>query len=329
MAGLIGADDDRAHFSSTYLENLALAAERAAALDITMLIEPINLRSIPGYFLNYQRDGRRIIEQVGASNLKLQFDCFHCQIMEGDLAMHLRELIGVIGRPTRASAVPEDPPPSQPRGSGSATNAAARSATATSTKCWRWLRRSRARAGPIPSPGNHPVERLHRDEPAPAADCRHHRRLRRRVAGGGRRCPGDGPRPARARGTPGGCGSRRHAIRPPHAPRRDLRRRLDHRPRLALGSRAHRGRVGCRAGRAAPQGRGGRGPGRPARGADGGAREARAESLHDHPGRTLLGRARRRIGLGWGFSRRCPGPRAAGGRPRASRRGGRRAAAPA
>lgn len=97
MAGLIGADDDRAHYSSTYLENLALAAERAAAQGITVLIEPINTRSIPGYFLNYQRDGRRIIERVGAANLKLQLDCFHCQIMEGDLAMHLRELIGVIG----------------------------------------------------------------------------------------------------------------------------------------------------------------------------------------------------------------------------------------
>ena len=106
MAGLIGADDDRAHFSSTYLANLALAAEQAAAAGITILIEPINSRSIPGYFLNYQRDGRRIIERVGASNLKLQLDFFHCQIMEGDLAMHLRELIGVIDH-VQVAGVPE------------------------------------------------------------------------------------------------------------------------------------------------------------------------------------------------------------------------------
>lgn len=106
MAGLIGAEDDREAFSSTYLANVALAAEKAAPLGITMLIEPINTRSIPGYFLNYQRDGRRIIEQVGAANLKLQLDFFHCQIMEGDLAMHLRELFGVVGH-VQVAGVPE------------------------------------------------------------------------------------------------------------------------------------------------------------------------------------------------------------------------------
>jgi len=106
MAGLIGADAERAAFSSTYLANLALAAEKAAPLGITVLIEPINTRSIPGYFLNYQRDGRRIIEQVGAANLKLQLDFFHCQIMEGDLAQHLRELIGVVDH-VQVAGVPE------------------------------------------------------------------------------------------------------------------------------------------------------------------------------------------------------------------------------
>lgn len=106
MAGLIGADDDRSAFSSTYLANLALAAEQAARLGITILIEPINNRSIPGYFINYQRDGRRIIERVGAPNLKLQLDFFHCQIMEGDLAMHLKELIGVVGH-VQVAGVPE------------------------------------------------------------------------------------------------------------------------------------------------------------------------------------------------------------------------------
>jgi hydroxypyruvate isomerase len=106
MAGLIAAEDDRKAFSSTYLANVALAAEKAAPLGITVLIEPINTRSIPGYFLNYQRDGRRIIERVGAANLKLQLDFFHCQIMEGDLAMHLRELLGVVGH-VQVAGVPE------------------------------------------------------------------------------------------------------------------------------------------------------------------------------------------------------------------------------
>jgi hydroxypyruvate isomerase len=106
MAGLIGPDDDRRQFESTYLANLELAARRAAEHGITVLIEPINSRSIPGYYLNYQRDGRRIIEQVGAPNLKLQLDFFHCQIMEGDLAMHLQELIGVVDH-VQIAGVPE------------------------------------------------------------------------------------------------------------------------------------------------------------------------------------------------------------------------------
>ncbi len=106
MAGLIGPDADRRAFESTYLANLGLAADRAAEAGVTILIEPINSRSIPGYFLNYQRDGRRIIERVGAANLKLQLDFFHCQIMEGDLAMHLKELIGVVDH-VQVAGVPD------------------------------------------------------------------------------------------------------------------------------------------------------------------------------------------------------------------------------
>lgn len=106
MAGLVPADADRAAYAGTYLSNLADLAEQAAPMGITIVIEPINTRSIPGYFLNYQRDGRRFIEKVGAANLKLQFDCFHCQIMEGDLAMHLEEFMGVIDH-VQIAGVPE------------------------------------------------------------------------------------------------------------------------------------------------------------------------------------------------------------------------------
>lgn len=106
MAGLVPADADMARRADTYVANLAYLAEAAAPLGITIVIEPINTRSIPGYFLNYQRDGRRYIERVGAANLKLQFDFFHCQIMEGDLAMHLEEFIGVIDH-VQVAGVPE------------------------------------------------------------------------------------------------------------------------------------------------------------------------------------------------------------------------------
>jgi hydroxypyruvate isomerase len=56
-----------------------------------VLIEPINTRDMPRYFLNRQDQAHEIIATVGASNLKVQMDLYHCQIMEGDVAMKLRE----------------------------------------------------------------------------------------------------------------------------------------------------------------------------------------------------------------------------------------------
>ncbi|WP_454763809.1 2-oxo-tetronate isomerase [Cupriavidus campinensis] len=97
MAGLVPPDADRARCRATYLENLAYAAASAAAHGVTVLIEPINTRDMPGYFLNRQDDGQAICAQVGAANLKVQFDCYHCQIMEGDLAVKLRRDFAGIG----------------------------------------------------------------------------------------------------------------------------------------------------------------------------------------------------------------------------------------
>ena len=71
----------------------------AAAPDITFLVEPINRRDMPGYLVNRQSQARRIVEAVGAQNCRIQFDFYHCQNMEGDLARHFeaqRPLIGHI-----------------------------------------------------------------------------------------------------------------------------------------------------------------------------------------------------------------------------------------
>lgn len=97
MAGLVPADADRAKARATYLENLAYAAASAAAQGVTVLIEPINTRDMPGYFLKRQDDGQAICQQVGAANLKVQFDCYHCQIVEGDLAVKLKRDFAGIG----------------------------------------------------------------------------------------------------------------------------------------------------------------------------------------------------------------------------------------
>jgi hydroxypyruvate isomerase len=106
MAGIPPAGVDRAACRATFVANLRRAAETAATRGITLLVEPINTRDIPGYFLNYQPDGRAIIEEVGAPNLRLQLDLYHCQIMEGDLAAHIREFLPVTGH-VQIAGVPE------------------------------------------------------------------------------------------------------------------------------------------------------------------------------------------------------------------------------
>lgn len=90
MAGLVPEGADREALRAVYLDNLAWAAAQAASAGIDVLIEPINTRDMPGYFLNRQHEAHAIVEAVGASNLKVQMDLYHCQIVEGDLAMKLR-----------------------------------------------------------------------------------------------------------------------------------------------------------------------------------------------------------------------------------------------
>jgi hydroxypyruvate isomerase len=95
-----------ATLEAVYVANLETAAAKAATQGVTLVIEPINTRDIPGFFLNYQSQARRVIERVGAENLKLQLDLYHCQIMEGDLAMHIRDFADITGH-VQIAGVPE------------------------------------------------------------------------------------------------------------------------------------------------------------------------------------------------------------------------------
>ncbi len=96
MAGLLPDESLRAVHQAVYLDNLAYAAAQARALGITVLIEPINTRDMPGFFLNRQAQAQAIVRQVGADNLKVQFDLYHCQIVEGDVTRTLqRDFAGV------------------------------------------------------------------------------------------------------------------------------------------------------------------------------------------------------------------------------------------
>jgi hydroxypyruvate isomerase len=87
MAGLVHQGASRA----LYVANLRKAARRAAAAGIDIIIEPINTRDIPGYFLNRTSEARAVIYEAGEPNLGLQFDIYHRQVMEGDVATAIRE----------------------------------------------------------------------------------------------------------------------------------------------------------------------------------------------------------------------------------------------
>ncbi|MFM9849504.1 MAG: 2-oxo-tetronate isomerase [Hyphomicrobiaceae bacterium] len=87
MPGLRHHGADR----KTYVANLKKAAKMAAGSGIDVIIEPINTRDIPGFFLNTTAEARAVIYEVGEPNLGLQFDLYHRQIQEGDTAMAIRE----------------------------------------------------------------------------------------------------------------------------------------------------------------------------------------------------------------------------------------------
>jgi hydroxypyruvate isomerase len=112
MAGLAPVGVDRALLQRTYLRNLAWAARQAMGVDL--LIEPINRRDMPGYFLNRQDHAHDAVIEVGAPNLKVQMDLYHCQIVEGDLAMKLRQYLptGRVGH-IQIAGVPERHEPDQ------------------------------------------------------------------------------------------------------------------------------------------------------------------------------------------------------------------------
>ena len=108
MAGLTPAGADPALLRATYLDNLRWAAPEAARYGVQLLIEPINLRDMPGYFLTRQAQAHHLVAEVGAPNLKVQMDLYHCQIMEGDVAMKLRQYVptGQVGH-IQIAGVPE------------------------------------------------------------------------------------------------------------------------------------------------------------------------------------------------------------------------------
>jgi hydroxypyruvate isomerase len=97
LAGLAppGAAPERLH--ATFVANLRYAADRLAAAGLRLLIEPINTRDMPGFFLSRTAQAAAILAEVGAPNLYLQYDIYHAQRMEGELAATIERHLPAIG----------------------------------------------------------------------------------------------------------------------------------------------------------------------------------------------------------------------------------------
>ena len=91
---------------AVYKNNIAYAADKAAEAGITIVIEPINNRDMPAYFLNHQDEAHAICVELDHPNLKVMFDVYHCQIMDGDIAMRLRRDLAGIGH-IQIASVPD------------------------------------------------------------------------------------------------------------------------------------------------------------------------------------------------------------------------------
>jgi len=97
MAGIVPAGADEGACRATLIANLKYAAEKLAAKNITLLLEAINTRDMPGFIVSTQKDSHAICESVGAPNLKMQMDLYHMQVMEGDLATSLKRYASSCG----------------------------------------------------------------------------------------------------------------------------------------------------------------------------------------------------------------------------------------
>jgi hydroxypyruvate isomerase len=91
LAGITPAASDPAELRNVLVENLRYAASTLAKQQIKLLIEPINTHDIPGFFLTGTEQAIQIISEVGSENLFLQYDIYHMQIMEGDLAPTMKK----------------------------------------------------------------------------------------------------------------------------------------------------------------------------------------------------------------------------------------------
>jgi hydroxypyruvate isomerase len=110
MAGLIPSGADLEPYRKTYLANMKFAAQELAKHNLKLLLEPINTRDMPGYFLNTQAQAHALREECGEANVKVQMDFYHAQIMEGDMTMTFKKYFKDIGHIQIASVPSRNEP---------------------------------------------------------------------------------------------------------------------------------------------------------------------------------------------------------------------------
>ncbi|MCX2721145.1 hydroxypyruvate isomerase family protein [Roseibium salinum] len=103
---MAGKTDAGAQADTTYRANLKYACDVAATAGLNILIEPINHRDVPGYHISRVEQAADLIGALALPNLRLMFDCYHTQIMQGDLTERLRRHMDVIGH-IQIAAVPD------------------------------------------------------------------------------------------------------------------------------------------------------------------------------------------------------------------------------
>jgi hydroxypyruvate isomerase len=97
LVGIPPADADDDHVHGTLLANLRFAAEALSREGCTLLIEPLNTRTVPEFYVSSSAHAAQLVHEVAAPNFKIQYDVFHMQIMEGDIAKTLEAMRPLIG----------------------------------------------------------------------------------------------------------------------------------------------------------------------------------------------------------------------------------------
>lgn len=112
MSGITAGQPDPAACEAVWLQNMRAAADMAAAAGLSVSIEPLNDRDVPGYFLSRQDAALALIGRLDRRNVSLQFDVYHTQIMEGDIIARIRRLRGAYGH-VQIAGVPDRHEPDQ------------------------------------------------------------------------------------------------------------------------------------------------------------------------------------------------------------------------